>query len=124
MTDDDRTRNRIRSTSGARLAREGAAVADRRADERVVVTWPPDLAVEVLSPSNAKYDRSLKLRAYLKHRIPHYWVVDPKRHKLEERVLGKKTYRLVATLSGPVMFRSQLFPELAIDLGRVWCDLD
>src|SRR5579871_6515516 len=39
MPDQDRPRPRIRSTSGARLAREGAAVEDRRADARVVMTY-------------------------------------------------------------------------------------
>jgi len=84
----------------------------------------PDLAVEVLSPSTAKYDRSLKLQAYEAHGIGHYWTLDPERRVLEERVLVDKAYRLMATLSGPAMFRSQLFPELAIELERVWCEIE
>jgi Uma2 family endonuclease len=34
------------------------------------------LAVEVLSPSSARYDRSLKRRFYQRARIADYWIVD------------------------------------------------
>ncbi len=210
MPDEDRLRPPSRATLGARLAREGAFVEERRADARVVMTYqdylelpndgkryeilggdphmtpsprrlhqdalsnlndplkafvrarglgwvgvapfdvvldernvvqpdliyvskarfdiladdrvagPPDLVVEVLSPSTAKLDRTLKLRAYEEHGVAHYWILDPERQLLEERVLVEKAYRLVATLSGSAVFRPQLFPELAIELGNVW----
>jgi len=34
------------------------------------------LAVEVLSPSTARYDRFTKRRAYQEFGVPHYWMVD------------------------------------------------
>jgi Uma2 family endonuclease len=34
------------------------------------------LAVEVLSPSTARYDRHLKRLRYQRHGIPEYWIVD------------------------------------------------
>ena len=35
------------------------------------------LAVEVVSPSSARYDRVVKRRAYLEHGVATYWIVDP-----------------------------------------------
>lgn len=37
----------------------------------------PDLVVEVLSPSTAKFDRQEKYEAYQKHGVGEYWIVDP-----------------------------------------------
>ena len=34
------------------------------------------LAVEVLSPSTARYDRTLKRRRYQRAGVPEYWIVD------------------------------------------------
>ncbi|MFN2397363.1 MAG: Uma2 family endonuclease [Gemmatimonadaceae bacterium] len=34
------------------------------------------LAVEVLSPSTARWDRQVKRRLYQRHGVPEYWVVD------------------------------------------------
>ena len=34
------------------------------------------LAIEVLSPSTARYDRIVKRRLYLEQQIPEYWIVD------------------------------------------------
>lgn len=41
------------------------------------VSGPPDLVVEVLSESTRDADLGLKLRAYGRHGVGEYWVVDP-----------------------------------------------
>ncbi len=41
------------------------------------------LAMEVLSPSTARYDRFTKRRLYQTVGIPHYWVVDPAERAIE-----------------------------------------
>jgi Uma2 family endonuclease len=47
------------------------ALADRN------ITRPPELAVEVASPSTARYDRGRKKVVYAEFAIPAYWIVDP-----------------------------------------------
>ena len=41
------------------------------------VVGSPDLIIEVLSPSTAKYDMKTKFDLYLKNRVHEYWIVDP-----------------------------------------------
>ncbi len=45
-------------------------------DRKGVVVGPPDLVVEVLSPSNREYDRVLKRKRYLAGGVPELWIVD------------------------------------------------
>jgi Uma2 family endonuclease len=47
------------------------------------VEGPPDLVVEVLSPSTADRDRGIKLERYRLYGVPAYWVVDPDERTLE-----------------------------------------
>lgn len=41
------------------------------------------LAVEVLSPSTARYDRTLKRKRYQRAGVPEYWIVDPDARLIE-----------------------------------------
>jgi Uma2 family endonuclease len=41
------------------------------------------LAVEILSPSTARYDRIVKRRRYQRAGIPEYWIVDPDSRVIE-----------------------------------------
>lgn len=43
----------------------------------------PDLVVEVLSPSTAKYDRHEKYQAYEQHGVREYWIIDPLHETIE-----------------------------------------
>lgn len=44
---------------------------------------PPDLVVEVLSPSNQGYDRELKRKRYLENGVPEVWIVDADERSVE-----------------------------------------
>jgi Uma2 family endonuclease len=50
----------------------------------------PDLVVEILSPSNRKYDEVVKFKRYAALGISEYWIVDPDRETV-------KIYRRVAS---------------------------
>jgi Uma2 family endonuclease len=47
------------------------------------VTGAPELVVEILSPSTAKYDRTRKYSAYEANGVQEYWIVDPLNATLE-----------------------------------------
>lgn len=88
--------------------------------QRANVAGAPDLLVEILSPSTAALDRSLKLQTYQKHGVAHYWLLDPERSELEEYVLVEGKFQAVSKLVGPVSFQPKAFPGLTIDLRQVW----
>ena len=41
------------------------------------------LVIEIVSPSSAIADRTIKRRLYQQHRIPDYWIVDIDQHQIE-----------------------------------------
>ena len=43
----------------------------------------PDLVVEILSPSTADRDRTIKKKLYQRHGVAQYWVVDPNAQSVE-----------------------------------------
>jgi len=53
----------------------------------------PDLVVEVLSPGseNMKRDTEIKFVDYAAHRIPEYWIVDPKKKTVEQYLLSESS---------------------------------
>lgn len=53
------------------------------------IEGPPDLIVEILSPSTAERDRGIKLERYRHFGVPEYWVVDPDARAIEVWRLGE-----------------------------------
>lgn len=56
---------------------------------------PPDVAIEILSPSDRKRDLEVKLKLYRKHRIPEYWIVDPREQAVTVRIMETRDWRIV-----------------------------
>ena len=52
------------------------AIPEDTSRRHEIVDGPPDLVVEVLSPSNAEYDRGPKRKQYMAHGVPELWLVD------------------------------------------------
>jgi Uma2 family endonuclease len=54
----------------------------------------PDLIVEILSPSNKRYDRGRKRGLYANVGVPEYWIVDPIAQTIEQLILADNRYAL------------------------------
>ncbi|HEY4241934.1 MAG TPA: Uma2 family endonuclease [Kofleriaceae bacterium] len=93
-----------------------------RAPERGVVAFEttPDWLCEVLSPSTAKLDRSVKLAVYARERVPFVWFVDPIAETLEVLQLDGPTYRVAQVFGGDARVRARPFDEVEIDLVGLW----
>jgi Uma2 family endonuclease len=52
----------------------------------------PDLVIEVISPSTAKYDRVLKFRKYQNAGVKEYWIVDPELKSVQVCILENNHY--------------------------------
>ena len=53
---------------------------------------PPDLIIEILSPSNTRKERLIKFDLYLKARVREYWIVSPETQEVEVHVLDNGRY--------------------------------
>jgi Uma2 family endonuclease len=81
----------------------------------------PDLAVEVVSPSSTRWDREVKLEWYGTIGTSEYWIVDPKKQTLERYLrVADGRLELSSEHGGDDHFAPDTFPELAIDLARLW----
>lgn len=47
------------------------------------IQGPPDLAIEIISPSNPRKDRELKRTLYARYGVREYWIVDPDARSME-----------------------------------------
>ncbi|MGH7337279.1 MAG: Uma2 family endonuclease [Myxococcota bacterium] len=86
------------------------------------VEGPPDLVVEILSPSSVWRDRMVKLALYAKAGAPEYWIVDSEARTIELLALEGDSYRVVVAEGG--RFSSRRFPALSLDLEALWDEID
>ncbi|MCS6919230.1 MAG: Uma2 family endonuclease [Fimbriimonadales bacterium] len=80
----------------------------------------PDLVGEVLSPSNASYDRVDKLDAYRRAGVPWVWLIDPDTLVVEEYQWTPEGYLLVSTTPPTRPFEPKRFAGLKLDLGATF----
>ena len=81
----------------------------------------PDLVVEVVSPSSARFDRATRRAWYASIGTPEYWIVDPDRRTLERLVLeATGDYRVAQVARDGDIFEPDTFPGLAIPLAGLW----
>jgi Uma2 family endonuclease len=80
----------------------------------------PDLAVEILSPSTAAYDRASKLALYAEMDVPWVWFPDPQVKTVEILKLEGKKYLVDSVLAGPQVLTSSLFPGWQLPLNELF----
>jgi len=81
----------------------------------------PDWACEVLSPSTARIDRTLKMSLYARERVPHLWLVDPDVRTLEVYCLqGNGHWLLLGTLKDDDAVSQPPFDAIRFPLGGLW----
>jgi len=84
------------------------------------IEGPPTLVVEILSPSTAEIDRSMKRQLYARHGVPYYWIVDPEARTIESYVLSEGAYQLSARVAGSEPVSLPPFPALAFAPASLW----
>ena len=81
---------------------------------------PPDLAVEVLSPSTRSRDLNLKRRRYAHFGVPEYWPVDPQTRTIRALELVNGEYLERGTFGIGDELTTPLVPGLVIPVSRVF----
>jgi Uma2 family endonuclease len=96
--------------------------ADRRhlVDLDRVIRHPPDLCVEVISPSTQATDRGRKMQMFARFGVPEYWIVDPRARRIEVYRLDRVSYTLLADLSGAGVIESPTLAGLAFSLADLF----
>jgi Uma2 family endonuclease len=81
---------------------------------------PPDLVVEVLSPSTAQRDRELKRKVYARYGVREYWLVDPETQTVEVLALDAEDLTPQGAYSAADRVASQVLPGLTLPVGQVF----
>lgn len=88
-----------------------------------LVNGPPDLIVEVLSPSTRLRDLNQKLRLYARTGVAEYWIVDTDRKSIAVHHLNANgAYNTVPQASDAIT--SRVLPDLEISISELFSGLD
>lgn len=84
------------------------------------VEGAPDLIVEILSPSNAAYDRDTKFKVYEAAGVPELWLLDYQVKTVELYRLVGGRYMLAGTYSGSDMVTSTQLTGFKITVNAIF----
>lgn len=89
------TDKRKRNKKDTILVPDITVVCDLSKLDGKVCNGPPDMVVEVLSPSTAQADRLIKLKQYLQAGVQEYWIVDPECEMVNVHILQNENYSVI-----------------------------
>lgn len=84
------------------------------------IQGPPDLVIEVLSPSTREKDLEIKRKLYSRYGVREYWIVDPEGKRIE--ILTRREAQLspaVTYLAGEEL-QSGLFPAYRLQVSEIF----
>jgi Uma2 family endonuclease len=78
------------------------------------------LVIEILSPTSAPLDRGPKLKAYARHGVTEYWIVDSDERAVEVYRLTPEGYQLTRTFSEEAVLSSPMLPGFELQVARLF----
>ncbi|MCU0490905.1 MAG: Uma2 family endonuclease [Chloroflexaceae bacterium] len=96
------------------LHNSAASITEQR------IVGPPDLVVEITSPSTASYDRREKHDAYAAAGVREYWIADPASRTIELFILDGASYRLDHVYRGQAVLPSSVLPAWDVVTERLF----
>ena len=84
------------------------------------INGAPDLVIEILSPSTARYDMLTKFQQYEKYAVREYWVVDPASRTVQAHVLGDGIFGLTRIYNSSDKISINTLESREIDLLKVF----
>ena len=88
-----------------------------------IVTGPPDIVVEILSPSTRRIDLVRKMALYTRSGVPEYWIADPEQRTMIMNVLhGEEYFSVEPDAAG--WLASPTLSGLRLDPTEVFSGLD
>ncbi len=97
-------------------------VSNQRADIITAdnIRGAPDLVVEILSPSTAERDRTLKLDLYAQHGVQEYWIVDPDARSITVFVRGENRFEVAGIYGEDQTLHSPTLSDFSIALRELF----
>lgn len=83
---------------------------------------PPDLVIEILSPSTAHYDLREKFRVYERAGVKEYWIVDPEIKSIEVYGRSEGRFSLLIKAEGTAEVKSALLEGFRSSLDEIFSD--
>ena len=80
----------------------------------------PLLVVEILSPSTARQDRTVKAKRYAALGVVHYWMVESGARRIECYGLAAGEYAMLVQAEGDAVLVHPDWPGLTISLAELW----
>ncbi len=84
------------------------------------IEMPPDLAIEVVSPTSVNIDKKDKFKLYAASKVKDYWIVDPKTRTIEAYHLTRGKFIGQLRGSGSDVVKLPPFERLEIPLTKLW----
>ena len=88
--------------------------------EKRGVFGPPDLVVEIISPSTALFDATTKRDIYERFGIREYWLVSPEEKMVEVFTLEEGRYKIFSQARQAGKIQSHLLAEFELDLKDIF----
>jgi Uma2 family endonuclease len=94
-------------------------VCDDKKISKNSVDGPPDLVIEIISPSNTAGLMLQKFNKYLAAGVREYWVIDPDEAFVHVHILREDRY-ISALYQKDAVIQVSVLPGLSIDLKTLW----
>ena len=94
--------------------------ARRHIRTRENIQGAPDLVVEILSPTTAERDRTVKSDLYAQHGVQEYWIVDPDARTITVFLLNGGAFEEVDTYSERETLTSPILAGFSIALDEIF----
>ena len=95
-------------------------VCDKSKVDRHGIHGAPDLVIEILSQSSARYDRFVKFSLYQRAGVQEYWIVDPVTRTVCVYTLEDDAYHAAAVYSSDLSVPVGILDNCNIDLSTVF----
>ena len=80
----------------------------------------PDIVIEILSPSTAERDKTVKRDLYAKHGVKEYWQVSPDERSVTVLLLGDEGYEVVAVYREGQTLTSPTLAGFSLDVSEIF----
>lgn len=113
----------IETTDDTVLIPDIVVVCDHSKISKTAINGAPDLVIEILSPSTAKFDLHRKFLQYQKSGVREYWIADPETKTVSVYVLHNGAY-IAYVYNDEDVVPVRVLDGCEIDLSLVFADLN